>query len=744
MPRTAAGPSSAAADPPATSTGRRSRSGCLTCRSRRKKCDEKRVEGGRCERCFLASYRCEWPAPPGTKPVRSFKAGARGGGRAKKGEGSSSGGSPSMDEGEGEESATDIAVAPVQGSSTSPYAYEQLPPPLPPNHPPPVAGPASLPANQSFTSVYDLPHAPLPPATRAAVAAAYSPYTFPPPSAAAFPPLPPTAHQPSASFTPSSLSLSLSTAYPSAPLPTPDLPALLTLDTLLAPYASILESPSKVSGAAGSELDQLLASIDPALVSATTTTSVNLSFEGGGGLGSPGLRGERVLTAALPLESVGGPAEGALGGVEEIDLIYNDLTQEFMTGLPRAVVNITITSFIRVASSNAVGRNAAMATALLYRRHRLQSRPTPPSSSSLLGLPAPAAREQENEAEEQRLLVAARAHYEKALGLFYATEVPLETKLLAGFDLAGYQFDQHGTAATDEVLSAVEAAVRAQLGPRPLLSLHPLTSTLDLLLLMYAHVDVTACLYEPLRRPLFRYPSLPGSSSPSSSKSTGERWTPPRCDIQLHFGLPTALLLCIAATNALEVDLADGLVGEEEKRRRAGEIERAVRGWEGLERAKEGEKGEGEGGGAKRWVEMCGTAEMWRYAALIYLYQSIHLVGPLHPVLRSCTHEILSLSSLFLPSSPPASSHPSSFANVNKDPEPSYVAAPSHRIGPLFLAGTCCLSLPDRCAVRAGLKAAGDLAGYRDCLRGLERIWEETDRTGETVRGWRGFWGGRG
>ncbi|BGP38885.1 hypothetical protein JCM10449v2_002823 [Rhodotorula kratochvilovae] len=69
-----------ASDDGSTTTGRtRSKAGCLTCRQRRKKCDETHSSehGGACQRCTQGAWKCEWPPPAGAAPVKVFERGAR-------------------------------------------------------------------------------------------------------------------------------------------------------------------------------------------------------------------------------------------------------------------------------------------------------------------------------------------------------------------------------------------------------------------------------------------------------------------------------------------------------------------------------------------------------------------------------------------------------------------------------------------------------------------------------------------
>ena len=50
-----------------------------TGRGRHKKCDETRLpeNRGACRRCFTGSWDCQWPLPPGNKPLRSFVSGSK-------------------------------------------------------------------------------------------------------------------------------------------------------------------------------------------------------------------------------------------------------------------------------------------------------------------------------------------------------------------------------------------------------------------------------------------------------------------------------------------------------------------------------------------------------------------------------------------------------------------------------------------------------------------------------------------
>lgn len=60
---------SADSEPPAKKQ-KRSRSGCLTCRADKKKCDEEHPQCGRCEKM---SYDCVWPTSTAEKPGERWR-----------------------------------------------------------------------------------------------------------------------------------------------------------------------------------------------------------------------------------------------------------------------------------------------------------------------------------------------------------------------------------------------------------------------------------------------------------------------------------------------------------------------------------------------------------------------------------------------------------------------------------------------------------------------------------------------
>lgn len=74
-------------------------------------------------------------------------------------------------------------------------------------------------------------------------------------------------------------------------------------------------------------------------------------------------------------------------------------------------------------------------------------------------------------------------------------------------------------------------------------------------------------------------------------------------------------------------------------------------------------------------MERIVVGELWRLSALVLLYESVHRVGGLHPVLRNARYELLNLLDSLTP--------------LTQDHPPNYTALPA------FLAATLSTSFDD-------------------------------------------------
>ncbi|GAA6035944.1 hypothetical protein JCM8097_005178 [Rhodosporidiobolus ruineniae] len=747
------------ADPPQPEP-KRSRQGCLTCRSRKKKCGEERKPewGGACERCFLSSYECKWPPPPGQRPVRTFVKGVRTAAKAAKkaaagqpgpsnGSGATASGGAGASSGTASHSQSPVPPQPFLATSAPAVALPPQPrPPLPPSYPSFASQPPPVSHIQptAFSShALSGPYRPPPPAP------APAPLPYSAPSAALPPPAPvlPQTTLPAvdALFPHQSLSTDFST-------------------DIFGQYASIFNP--------GDELNNLFASIDsefthwdanqlaagstsesPASAAqypspATVAQGSGLGAGSGNGSGSSALAS--LLTDNVRASTVASPthASAANGADEErLDPAYNEFNESWFASLPKPVRQVVNEKIFKLATTSVSSRSAGMAMVMLY-RVRLQQQKQHHDSSD----PAEAALVAQ---QQQRLLDMSNSYFQKALDHLSVKDVPLEAKVLACLDLLTFQFDQFGAAACHAILLLTEFFITEALGQQPILDLSSIQDSLPILLIPYAWTDVLRSVTVPKRRTLFAFPSLPGDSA---STTSSQPWVCPPSAVQAHLGLPVHLMLCLSAVANLSSEM-DALPDEVVKVK-AEAIERAIRDFRPPPPDAQ-DLAEG-----ALYLEKVGTAEMWRHAVIIYLYQSVHGHGPISHVITDALRHILSIGSRLLQVySPPTSildplatsSSSSSPAVASLAPPPAsstgaptsthaaagqerttYLSPPVWRDGPWFLAGTVALLPQDRELCRQGVRACGNMQGYRDNLAALERLWKEEDAKG-WVMDWREF-----
>ncbi|GAA5914477.1 hypothetical protein JCM6882_003031 [Rhodosporidiobolus microsporus] len=408
-------------------------------------------------------------------------------------------------------------------------------------------------------------------------------------------------------------------------------------------------------------------------------------------------------------------------------------------------------ALVRLAASTALGRHAAQAMVTLVRIHHLRSKEehlVQPHEAALFAQ------------RREQLQQVGYAHFEKGLDHLMRDDLPLANRLLGCVDLLIYQFEQYGAQAAQAMLFLSESFITQALGPRPLLNFLAKDAKTDLLL-PSAWKNIVYSM-RTKRPTLFAFRDLPGDSIPSSSSASSSStsspvssstaaeadasppWSAPPNAYSPHPCLPLTFMLSVAAIVNLDAEREN--LAEETVRRKAREIERAVRGWRAPPPEVVGELG-GEEEDSAFLVEKMATVEMWRHAIIIFLYQTIHGHSPLSRVLSFSARQIFKLgapllsphaevSSYLSISDPYSLAHPSQlFADPTiedaKEWARTFFGLRSCRDGPWFLAGTCATLPSDRALVRRAILSAGPHAqGYKDNVAALERIWHETDESG--------------
>ncbi|GAA5856196.1 hypothetical protein JCM8547_000814 [Rhodosporidiobolus lusitaniae] len=709
----------------------RSRAGCLTCRKRKKKCSEQRLpeHNGACERCFLASYVCEWPPPPGQRPVRQFQKGVRGGGKATK-----TAGAPADAPATG--SSRDVSLEAVSASPALSPSLGSLQP-----YPAPLASTASM--SYPSTSAGNAT-APAQAQQQQPLASAHYPYSHAPSTNSSQTLAPAFAPHPSTSLSAQAAGLSGSTSLFSpfsshAPLP-----------AVAAPTSNLFLDQSIDAFASNPELDSFFASLDSefgkwddilgAPSGGTPSWGESPSAGGGGtGAGSTALltNGPQGGTASAGLASMPVRPQAQPVGQEEMPE-YDELNNAWFASIPAPVRHVVVQQMRNLATSHDAGKNAAMSMVMLFRlrQHQAEQASSDPADVEAIAQ------------QQRRLLEAGNSHFQKSLEHLSVPDVPFNAKLLAAFDLLNYQFDVYGAGACHAILLLADFFITESLGPQPTIDFDMPPTALGLLLPPYAWTDVLRSMCVPKKRTLFHYSNLPGDSSFSSSAG----WTAPPSNIQAHLGFPFPLMLSLAATVNLNAEmdaLPDAVVAV-----KAEAIEQAVRDWrppppDGQDSLN-----------SSLWMEKIGTGEMWRHAIIIFLYQAIHRHGPVSKVITASLRQILSIGARLLQShtqptslldpatasatsallgASPAVPSPASSAATPGAAKEQYLPSSVWNDGPWFLAGTCALLPQDRELCRAGVRACGPrMQGYKDNLAALERIWQEADERG-WLHDWRSF-----
>ncbi|GAA5863028.1 hypothetical protein JCM1840_002441 [Sporobolomyces johnsonii] len=726
-------------------------------RSRHKKCDETRLpeHNGHCKRCFSGSWECKWPVPPGERPLKSFVRGVKGanGGAPSSAGGSEAGDGEAIDGQEGmagrrgEATGMQTDDAPL-ATFTPTQAFESgVPSAFTGGHPFPP-----LQAAQPFTG--------FPPLLRSTSSTSFSPrpqseplpYHSQPQQQPAAPSvdltdplasLPQTHLNGAVIFPGEDLSeffanldaelgywetLGLgsgqagdnsargpfSTSMPTPVIPSP-VPSQPPLDPLHRPSFSIV--PPAPAPAAP-------------LPSTSSATSPVTSF-------AP----TPSTTIPSPARLTSQPVSTPLPASEEapaVDPIYNDFNEGFFRSLPKPVRDIVVKRIYNITNSTELGRNASMAMVMLYRLRMQQSTCSTVSADGTDEQPV----DPQALAEAQARLLAQSDHYFQRALEHLQTPIPFEAKIIACLDMQFYQFDQWGAAAANAILLLGEYFITEALGSQPALDVSVIRDSANVILATFAYTDCIRCICIPRRRTIFAFSHLPGEPSPSSASLLSSANPPNSHSIETHLGLPVGLLLCIAAIANLSTEME--ALPDEVVKVKAEAVEKAIREWRPAP-LEEGQTADSAG-----YIEKLSTAEMWRHACIIFLYQAVHRHGALSLVIRSSLQQILQIGSRLLsqhpiqtsslaPSSSSSSSAASSRPFSSSTTEPladEYVSACSTRAVPWFLAATVAVLPADRDLCRRGLGMCGKQQGYKDNLAAAERIWEVVDETGWTVE-WR-------
>lgn len=275
-------------------------------------------------------------------------------------------------------------------------------------------------------------------------------------------------------------------------------------------------------------------------------------------------------------------------------------------------------------------------------------------------------------------------------------------RLWGVIDLQLVEFIRGGAAPSYNMLALGDRLVQQALGgEHPPLKLSDLRTSETFSLRLYALSDVSRCIVQRGRRTIFIF-SVDSDDAPVNGRSANddEPWSS-------YLGLPDAIVVMLANIVNLCADQTLSSDSPACIKQRADAIEHALRTWIQSPVANVS------GVDSRAVVSRTIAGELWRNSALVLLYQSVHRVGSLHPVLRRAQAEILSLLD--------------SVTHLPNGDLWGFIALPA------FLAACLSTADEDRKRAMSFLLRTGPERVWLDNIALVESVWEETDRTGHLV-----------
>ncbi|KAK8846865.1 hypothetical protein IAR55_005955 [Kwoniella newhampshirensis] len=283
------------------------------------------------------------------------------------------------------------------------------------------------------------------------------------------------------------------------------------------------------------------------------------------------------------------------------------------------------------------------------------------------------------------------------------TEQAQLSDLLWGvIDLQLVEFIRGGAAPSYNMLALGDRLVRSAMGKnRPPLTLSTLRTHDTFSLRLYALSDISRCIVQRGRKTIFNFGFGDHAADVSLPLSGDEEpWA-------TYLGLPDSIVILLAKIVNLCAEYSSSSsspIVTAKVKADAEEIESALRGWQSRTFIIT------DSVDSAALVSRTIAGELWRLSALILLYQSVHRVGGLHPVIRKSQKEILSLLD--------------SISQLPNGDLFGFIALPA------FLAATLSLTEADRNRSMKHLTRPGPERVWLDNIALVEKLWEEVDETG--------------
>nr|XP_031858163.1 uncharacterized protein CI109_006405 [Kwoniella shandongensis]KAA5525235.1 hypothetical protein CI109_006405 [Kwoniella shandongensis] len=288
-------------------------------------------------------------------------------------------------------------------------------------------------------------------------------------------------------------------------------------------------------------------------------------------------------------------------------------------------------------------------------------------------------------------------------------QAQLSDLLWGVIDLQLVEFIRGGAAPSYNMLALGDRLVRSAMGSNhPPISLSALRTSDVFSLRLYALSDISRCIVERGRKTIFNF--WPDKSSDDNVRDLSFPLSGDEEPWATYLGLPDSIVILLAEIVNLCAELSSSSSttfssSSTSIKAQAEELESALRGWQSQTFTIT------DSVDSAALVSRTIAGELWRLSALILLYQSVHRVGGLHPVLRKSQKEILSLLD--------------SVSQLPNGDLFGFIALPA------FLAATLSITEADRARSIKHLTRPGPERVWLDNIALVEKLWEEVDETGK-------------
>ncbi|KAK4048321.1 hypothetical protein OIV83_004843 [Microbotryomycetes sp. JL201] len=292
--------------------------------------------------------------------------------------------------------------------------------------------------------------------------------------------------------------------------------------------------------------------------------------------------------------------------------IRKALDTSFYSTLP-APVRESVSSHLRnVTKSSELSKATTMALCMIYRAGMISDAQS-----------------------KDRLLKMSQTWFDKASAEFWKGSVPFEAQILAAFDMWLFQVGRHGAAAGWAISFVLDAILLGCVNDDHVIDLGETCTPTKFMV-------ACACLGEAFRLMLLgdRKPIYKFVNANTTAASKPDYLTLSDA-LQVTWGMPLQIALSILKIGELSHE--QSVITSAEFATRAKAIEEEIQSFPGVvAHAYQSRQG------AQMFAEGA-THEMWRHAALIFLYQRLHGYGPLALPIKRALQRIITLGSTVHP-----------------------------------------------------------------------------------------------